>query len=134
MGEWWMQAKGTPLRDSDEFDNYMATEGVSSFVVVDFYMPACSWCEKFMPDWNRVVDDFKRSSDGLVKFTKVDGTQARNLAQRYEVQSFPTFIIILPGTDGMQFSKWKTRDRTAQGLADFINDQVDGIGGGVDTQ
>ena len=29
-----------------------------SVVIVDFFMPECGYCMKFMPEWNRIVDEF----------------------------------------------------------------------------
>ena len=129
MGEWWQQAKGTLIKNNKDFENYMNKEGAESFVVVDFYMPACGWCQKFMPEWNQVVEDISKAANGEVKFIKIDGTVNRQLAQRYDVQSFPTFIIITPGTAGMEYLRWKVRNRTYDGLIDFINDYVTMIKG-----
>ena len=57
MGEdWWKQAKGTLIKNQEDFNTYMTGDGKDSFVIVDFFMPKCSWCQKFMPEWNQVVD------------------------------------------------------------------------------
>ena len=85
MGEWWQQAKGTLINNSQEFEKYMGKDGAESFIVVDFYMPACGWCQKFMPEWNQVVEDVSKVAKDEVKFIKIDGTKNRQLAQRYDV-------------------------------------------------
>ena len=62
--QWWKMAKGRALESPDVFQEYMMTEGQENFVVVDFFMPQCSWCQKFMPEWNQVVEDMTRAYKG----------------------------------------------------------------------
>ena len=85
MGEWWRQTKGDHLANEREFDAYMNSEGADAFVVVDFYMPQCGWCQKFMPEWNQVVDQVTQSYNGKVKFAAIDGTKNRGVAGAYDV-------------------------------------------------
>jgi len=27
-------------------------DGTDKLIIIDFFMPACGWCVKFMPEWN----------------------------------------------------------------------------------
>lgn len=105
-------------------EDYILGESQNSFIVIDFYMPACFYCEQFMPDWNRVVMDADYGN-GLVKFIKVDGTKIKQASQLYNVDSYPTFIIIPPGTEGMEFQRWRTKSRSFDNMKSWINDYVE---------
>ena len=61
-------------------------------------MPQCGWCEKFMPEWNEVVETLTQEAGDKIKFVKIDGTSDRSIARRYGVESFPTFVILPPGS------------------------------------
>ena len=123
-GEWYKQAKGKHLQGKEVFQDYLH-ERTDKFIVVDFYMPQCGWCEKFMPEWNRVVQELTVSTNGDVKFVKVDGTTDRGVASHFGVESFPTFVIIPPGSEGVDYQTWKTRDRTYDGMMKWINRYTD---------
>ena len=75
-----------------------------SVVIVDFFMPQCAYCVKFMPEWNRIVDEFKAEYGEQIQFIKVDGTSDRLTPKRYEVHSFPRFVYIEPGSSGEKFT------------------------------
>ncbi len=71
---WWKQAHGTMTHDAGEFQDLVEAAGKDTLVIVDFFMPACSYCVKFMPAWNKIVDEFKAEYGDKIQFLKVDGT------------------------------------------------------------
>ena len=97
---WWKQSKGTKTNDAHEFQDLVDNAGPNKFIIVDFYMPACHYCVEFMPSWNKIVEEFKAEYGEQVEFVKVDGTQDRFTADRYNIHSFPSFIILQPGSQG----------------------------------
>ena len=101
--EWWKNASGIMTHDSDEFQKLVDEAGSEKLVIVDFFMPQCGYCVKFMPDWNRVVEDIKAEFGDKVQFLKVDGIHDRYTSDRYDVNSFPSFIALEPGSHG---DKW----------------------------
>ena len=87
-------------------------------------MPNCGYCVKFMPEWNRIVDDFTAKYGDAVTFLKVDGIADRFISQRYEVQSYPTFILIEGGTNGDVFHPWRANHRTYDGMKVWLEGYV----------
>lgn len=55
---WWHGAKGTLSTSSDHFQQIVdEAEKTGKYVVVDFFMPQCGYCEKFLNGWNQIVTD-----------------------------------------------------------------------------
>ena len=66
-------------------------------------MQNCYWCFEFQPDWNQLVQDIQELYGAdKVEFLKVDGTQLYEISHKYNIQSYPSFIYIMPKTKGMQ--------------------------------
>jgi thiol-disulfide isomerase/thioredoxin len=117
---WWKQAKGTKANNADHFQELVDAVAVDKLIVVDFFMPNCGYCVKFMPEWNRIVDDFTAKYGDAIQFLKVDGIAERYISQRYNVQSYPTFILIEGGTNGDSFHAWRANHRTYDGMKQWI--------------
>ena len=118
---WWHDAKGTMTHNSNEFQNLVEAAGPDTFIVVDFFMPACHYCVKFMPEWNKIVDEFTAEyGSDKIKFVKVDGTKDRWTGDRYSIDSYPSFIILQPGSFGDQFHHWRPQHRDYQGMKYWI--------------
>ena len=118
---WWHKSKGTMTNNSNEFQDLIDEAGPEAFIVVDFFMPACKYCVKFMPEWNKIVDEFTAEyGSDQIKFVKVDGTNDRWTSDRYSIDSYPSFIILQPGSHGDQFHRWRPHHRDYQGMKYWI--------------
>jgi protein disulfide-isomerase A6 len=78
-------------------------------VVVEFYAPWCGHCKQLAPEYEKAA----RLLHGVVKVVAVDATQHESLAQKYQVQGFPTIKVF--GAD-----KKKPVDYNGQRTADDI--------------
>eukprot|EP00353_Schmidingerella_taraikaensis_P013226 CAMPEP_0185577976 /NCGR_PEP_ID=MMETSP0434-20130131/11615_1 /TAXON_ID=626734 ORGANISM="Favella taraikaensis, Strain Fe Narragansett Bay" /NCGR_SAMPLE_ID=MMETSP0434 /ASSEMBLY_ACC=CAM_ASM_000379 /LENGTH=133 /DNA_ID=CAMNT_0028195681 /DNA_START=70 /DNA_END=471 /DNA_ORIENTATION=- len=105
---------------SNEFQEAVSGFGNDTLVIVDFFMPACGYCVKFMPDWNRVVAEMKAEYGDKIQFLKVDGTSDRHTAHRYSIQSFPSFVMLEPGTDGDKWTEWNPVQRNYANMKKWI--------------
>ena len=61
-------------------------------VLVEFFSPACPYCQQFTP----VLDDVAREDNGKKIFT-VNIDEEKDLAQYYQIHSVPTTIALKQG-------------------------------------
>ena len=62
-------------------------------VLIDFYAEWCGPCRMMAP----VVEQFAEEYDGRVKIGKINVDEESDLAERFGVQSIPSFIFIKDG-------------------------------------
>ena len=62
-------------------------------VLVDFYADWCGPCKMMMP----VVEKMAEAYEGKVKVGKVNSDEEGELAQKYNIMSIPSFLIIKNG-------------------------------------
>ena len=88
-------------------------------------MPECYYCKKFKNDWNKIVDEFTREYGDLqIQFVKVDGTEDRRSANRFEVESYPTFVAIEPGSHGDSWVDWDPQHRDYASMKKWLTKQL----------
>ena len=97
--QWWLDAKGLTVHSAEELDELIA-KNPKAHILVDFYMQQCYWCQKFMPEWNKLYEDLQ--SESLI-FVKVDGPKNPYLAQEFGVSSYPSFVLV-QGTEYTKFT------------------------------
>lgn len=78
-------------------------------VVVEFYAPWCGHCKQLTPEYEKAA----KVLQGVVKIVAVDATAHESLAQKYQVQGFPTLKVF--GAD-----KKKPVDYQGQRTSDAI--------------
>ncbi|XP_077252921.1 protein disulfide isomerase-like 1-4 [Tasmannia lanceolata] len=84
----------------DEKDVVVLKEGNFSefleknrFVMVEFYATWCGHCQALAPEYAAAATELK----GEAVLAKVDATEENDLAQKYEVQGFPTVFFFIDG-------------------------------------
>ena len=81
--------------------------------LVYFHMNGCGHCKRFSPVWQEFSDNYK----GDLKLKKLERNEAGDLLQKYEIQGFPTILLIDEQGNKKEFQG----DRTIQGLEAFIS-------------
>jgi len=85
-----VQAKAGVLElDAISFDG---TISANNLVLVDFWAEWCGPCRAMHPVFDRMAKKYPR-----IKFARVNVDQAQTIAQRYQVQAIPTFIMFKNG-------------------------------------
>lgn len=77
-----------------------------------YYMDGCGHCKTFTPVWNQ----FTQSYSGSVKFNKVNMKDAGNDLKKYNVEGFPTVVVI----DSAGNYEHYDGPRTVEGLKAFF--------------
>jgi len=98
--QWWLATKGKEISNYPTFEKTLKETDKDKLIIIDFYMQNCTWCQRFQADWNRVVTDFEDWFGDKVVFIKVDGPNTWQVAQFCEVQSYPTFFMFKPNSNG----------------------------------
>lgn len=80
--------------------------------VTYYYMDGCKYCDLFSPEWDKFVDNY----DGEIKFSKKNMKDAREDLKKYNIDGFPTVIIIDEQGNNSKYEG----GRTAKELAEYF--------------
>lgn len=78
---------------SEQFENEVLKSELP--VLVDFWAPWCSGCKMIA----RIIEDISTEKADKVKVVKINYDEAKEIGEKYEVQSLPTLILFKNGKD-----------------------------------
>ncbi|CAL9130334.1 unnamed protein product [Musa acuminata var. zebrina] len=114
----------------DETDVVVLTDGnFSDFlekhrhVMVEFYAPWCGHCQALAPEYAAAATALR--GDDVV-LAKVDATEENELAQRFEVQGFPTVLFFVDGVH-RDYPGQRSRDAIVTWIKKKIGPGVENI-------
>ncbi|KAM9826957.1 protein disulfide-isomerase A4 [Neosynchiropus ocellatus] len=84
---------GVLVLTDGNFDTFM--EGKDT-VLVEFYAPWCGHCKQFAPEYEKIAQELKEN-DPPIPVAKVDATEAKAVAGRFDVSGYPTIKILKNG-------------------------------------
>lgn len=91
--------------------NFSDVVSKNRYVLVEFYAPWCGHCQHLAPEYAAAATELK----GEVILAKVDATEENDLAQKFEVQGFPTIFFFID-----RVHKQYTGQRTKEGIVSWI--------------
>ncbi|XP_064456720.1 protein disulfide-isomerase A4-like [Ornithodoros turicata] len=99
--------------------NFDAVIKATEYVVVDFYAPWCIHCKNLDPEYVKAAKILKKQTPP-VTLAKVDATEERELAGRFNVDSYPMLYVFKKGKHTFYEGPFST-----QGIVDYVMEQVD---------
>ncbi len=105
----------------DNFDSTVFND--ESMWLIAFYAPWCGHCKKLLPEWVTAATQLR----GQVKIAKVDATVHQKLAQRYQIQGYPTIKVFAPGKGDKKVEEYQG-PREAPGIVQYALDKLDQFG------
>lgn len=66
------------------------------YVMVEFYAPWCGHCQALAPEYAAAATELKGTAES-VTLAKVDATEESEIAEKYEVQGYPTVLFFVDG-------------------------------------
>ena len=81
--------------------------------LIYFYMDGCGHCKTFSPIWDEFTNNYK----GNLRIKKYERKQAGDMIDKFQIQGFPTILLIDEQGNKKEFNG----DRTVKGLEQFVN-------------
>ena len=106
----------------DNFDDLIFND--ESMWLVAFYAPWCGHCQKLLPEWISAATQLR----GTVKLAKIDATENQKMAQRYQIQGYPTIKIFAPGKGKEKTVEEYQGPRDTSGIVQYALDKLDKFG------
>ena len=105
----------------DNFDSTVFND--ESMWLVAFYAPWCGHCKKLLPEWTAAATQLR----GTVKIAKVDATVHQKLAQKYQIQGYPTIKVFAPGKGDKKVEEYQG-PRDTSGIVQYALDKLEKFG------
>lgn len=97
------------LHDSD-FDDFLKSHPKT---LVKFYAPWCGHCKKLAPEYEKAAAELKAKG---VTLAKVDATEEKAIAARFDIKGYPTLLWFAEGGDAQEYDG----GRNAEGIKDWV--------------
>ncbi|CAH8360461.1 unnamed protein product [Eruca vesicaria subsp. sativa] len=116
-GEYHEEEQPLPIVDEKDVavltkENFTEFVTNNSFAMVEFYAPWCGACQALAPEYAAAATELK----GVAALAKIDATEEGDLAQKYEIQGFPTVFLFVDG----EMRKTYEGERTKDGIVSWM--------------
>lgn len=91
--EEYAKEENVVILTDDNFDEYIKTH---EHVLVKFYAPWCGHCKKLAPEYSKAAAKLEKENLFLAQ---VDATVHKKLAEKYQIQGYPTVKLFIKGAD-----------------------------------
>lgn len=87
----------------------------ADWIMAEFYATWCPHCKRMQP----VVEEFKKSVEGILEVVQVDVDEEKPLADFYTIETVPTFILMRKGEQLWRQSGELSLKRLEKAVRDF---------------
>lgn len=108
--------KGSNFREVTSMAAFDRVLAENKIVVADFYAPWCGPCKVFGPIFEQAPAQFAN-----IMFVKIDAEQAKELASRENVRSYPTIKAYKNGKAFKSFNGGREGKRDKPSFYEFLN-------------
>ena len=105
----------------DNFDSTVFND--ENMWLIAFYAPWCGHCKKLLPEWTAAATQLR----GTVKIAKVDATVHQKLAQKYQIQGYPTIKVFAPGKGDKKVEEYQG-PRDTSGIVQYALNKLEQFG------
>lgn len=95
--------------NSENFDQ----ETRHGLKLVEFYTTWCSYCTK-----QRI--ELQELEDSDIKIGIVDAEESPEIAEKYEIEGYPTFVLLKDGEKITEFAGFHKKDQLLNRLMDYL--------------
>ncbi|XP_043970666.1 protein disulfide-isomerase A2 [Gambusia affinis] len=99
------------------FNNFDRALSENEFLLIEFYAPWCGHCKEFEPIYAEVAEKLKEEEAGM-RLAKVDAIEEKELADEFEVGSFPTLKVFINGDRKLPLDY--TGKRSVEGIIQWM--------------
>ena len=90
----WTRDEGVIVLTDDNLDQAIAE---FDYALIEFYAPWCGHCKKLAPEYAKAAQQLAETNPEI-KICKVDATEQKKAAERFEIRGFPTLKFFIKGT------------------------------------
>ncbi|XP_021767568.1 protein disulfide isomerase-like 1-3 [Chenopodium quinoa] len=117
------QALSPPVFDDKDVvvlnkTNFDELINMTMYVMVEFYAPWCGYCKQLAPEYAAAATELKKGGSDAV-LAKVDAIQETELADKYNVDGFPTLYLFVDGV-----YKSYEGERTREGIVSWLKKKI----------
>lgn len=80
------------ITSDDQFNSIIHSSKKGSYILIDFFATWCGPCKRIAPTIEKLSETFKN-----VTFLKVDVDNMQSLAEKYDIEAMPTFLLLRGG-------------------------------------
>lgn len=109
--------------DASSFDSVVSPTS-DHYVFVEFYAPWCQHCKNFVSEFTvlaKALSDAPSDVESKLILVKVNAEESKDLANRYEINGFPTLLLFAPGSENPIVLSGK---RSAHWIARQLSDHI----------
>ena len=100
--------------NSENFEKEVGQSDVP--VLIDFFANWCGPCQMMKP----VFEELSREYQGKLKFAKVDTEDAPALANKFEIRSIPTLVLVKEGKEANRLSGFAPKEVMKQRIDEML--------------